>query len=151
MNSLQGSSANVQNHHETEIISLLNFAKSKLLDSTVLLQLRAVSYVRLCCRAIDRLNQSTPVVEPQNFRLQRADSLYTKLLRQLTNQNPRWWEQCNADEHGILQSSNTEINQLLQSLGDVIQFFISQPKIKSWQKISLRGGVNRLSTLAACY
>ncbi len=129
MQELRALSKEIGDQYKAEVIYLLNHMKSKLLDQTLPLQFKAVSYVNICCTVMERLNQSLPAQVNDRFSDKR---LYSILLSQLCDKNPNWWEECWITDSGILQSKNSAIRQILQPITD----FIEQLNICQFRKLS---------------
>lgn len=90
----------------------LVFAQQRLLDRTIPFQLRAQSYLRICCSAIktyQRLCLYSAAAPNSN-------TPYLTLLGQLVDYNPKWWQACHIDSIGYLVSNDPIIDQWLQPL-----------------------------------
>ncbi len=107
---------------DAEVIRLLSYAKIKLLTEGIPLQLKAVSYLRLCCTAMRKLHQTFKPIEPNNSNEPTEDSSFSNLLADLCHHNPEWWKQCWISDHGVLRSNDAAISKLLQPLGYFIMF-----------------------------
>ncbi len=98
-----------------EITSLFRYAKTKLLTAAIPMQLKAVSYLRLCCIAMGKLQQSIEILDIEYLIIEFVtDNLYSTLLRDLGKRHPEWWNQCWISDRGLLESEDPEIDHLLQ-------------------------------------
>lgn len=94
----------------------LAFAQAKLLNSRIPLQLKAISYVRICCHAI-RAYQRLGL---HNITVHGVNTSYLNLLRALTQVHTEWWDQCVISHSGYLVSSNSTIRSLLEPLNTCV-------------------------------
>jgi hypothetical protein len=106
-----------------EVMNLLCHAKSKLRAEDIPLQMKAVSYVKLCCTAIRKLPNAVKMLKTECKHELVTDNLYSSLLSELCHLDPNWWMQCQISDRGILQSTDTEIDYLLQPLGFFVELF----------------------------
>jgi hypothetical protein len=106
-----------------EVMNLLDHAKSKLRAEDIPMQMKAVSYVKLCCTAIRKLPKAVNVIETECRRELVTDNLYSSLLSDLCHLDSHWWMQCQISDRGVLQSTNTEIDYLLQPLAYFVEMF----------------------------
>lgn len=110
-------------HADGEAIRLLNHARVKLLAEGVPLQLRATSYLRLCCIANEKLCQSYTAVDSKEYEESIEQFTYSVLLTKLSQHDIRWWERCWVSDRGILKSSDPVINEYLQPFAYLIEAF----------------------------
>ena len=106
---------------DKNIAHLLNYAKTKMLTEMPR-QLRMVSYLRLCCTAIRKLNQH-PELSGKSTVGESFDSSYSYLLQALCNHNPKWWKFCWSNDRGILKSDDPIIDKLLQPLEQFVEIY----------------------------
>lgn len=99
----------------------LNFAQHKLLSTNIPLQLRATSFIRICCSAMQAyhtLTSGPPSIYPKYWN---ANTPYLHLLKLLADENSQWWMTCTVSYEGLLESSNPVIRQLLHPLNTFVQ------------------------------
>lgn len=119
-----------------EVMNLLCHAKSKLLAEDIPMQMKAVSYVKLCCTAIRKLPKAVNVIETKCRRELVTVNLYSSLLSDLCRLDAHWWMQCQISDRGILQSTDTEIDYLLQPLGVFVELFADDYSHSQSQRIA---------------
>ncbi len=104
----------------TKVVRLLNYARLNLLTQTVPMQLKATTYVKLCCEAIRKFHQSFAqlglVYDPASTHPQSCAAV----LAQLSRCHPQWWQTCWVSDRAILHSHDPAIHQLLIRLSDLI-------------------------------
>lgn len=97
-------------------LSPLQFAQQKLLNNTISLQLRAVSYIRICYSVIQKFSKLgisiASTVNPK--------TPYLSLLAALSEHNLTWWDLCSISPAGYLVSSDRIISELLQPLNTFV-------------------------------
>lgn len=90
----------------------LIFAQQRLQDRYVPFQLAALSYLRICCTAMQTYQwlglDSTSILD--------SKTSYLTLIEKLLEHHPNWWMLCCVSEYGYLISSDPIINRLLQPL-----------------------------------
>jgi hypothetical protein len=103
----------------------LVFAQQRRQDRTIPFRLAAVSYLRICCSALQtyqRLGlEETLATNPETS--------YLRLLGQLLKQHPEWWKLCCVSEHGYLISADHHIRELLHPLNDFVVKILEAPPI----------------------
>jgi hypothetical protein len=104
-----------------EIAYLLDYARMKLLTEMPR-QLRMVSYLRLCCIAIRKLQQQPELSSKNSLQVAFNDS-YLYLLQALCQSSPEWWKYCWSSNRGILKSDDATIERLLQPLESFIDIY----------------------------
>jgi hypothetical protein len=92
------------------VFRTLVYARSKLLNRNIPMQLRAVSYLRISCSALQKL-QDLGVGLP----IKTTSIRFSFLLNLLTEYDPCWWDKCTVSCQGILKSENSVIQDLLES------------------------------------
>lgn len=102
----------------------LIFAQQRLQDRHVSFQLAALSYLRICCTAMQTyqrlglsgtagLNSKTP---------------YLTLVNQLIERHPDWWKLCCVNDTGYLISGDRRIRELLQPLNTFVEQILEAPQ-----------------------
>ena len=114
---------------DKKIVHLLNDVKTKMLTE-MLRQLRMVSYLRLCCTAIRKLNQWLESSGKSSVEVS-FDSSYSHLLQALCKHNSEWWKRCWSNDRGILKSDDPIIDKLLQPLEQFVEIYTYQYSIKN--------------------
>ncbi|MDX2272163.1 MAG: hypothetical protein NW237_09485 [Cyanobacteriota bacterium] len=109
---------------EIEASRLFRFAKTKLLEDGTPLLLKAVSYLRLCCRGVWQLSELMPWIQLDNEWAAGKEVSFPVLLSELCQSSPEWWQQCWVSDRGILRSDNAEIDKLFQPLGYFVEMFV---------------------------
>ncbi|HEY9642450.1 MAG TPA: hypothetical protein V6C57_18330 [Coleofasciculaceae cyanobacterium] len=103
----------------------LIFAQQRLQDRYVPFQLAALSYLRICCSAMQTYQcfelNATPAIHSR--------TPYLTLVDQLMAQHPNWWELCGISENGYLVSGDRHIHELLQALNDFIVDILEAPQM----------------------
>ncbi len=107
----------------TEVVRLLNYARLNLLTQAVPMQLKATTYVKLCCLAIGKFHQSFAQLGLVYEHPANNGQAYADVLAQLSHCHPQWWNTCWGCDRAILHSNDPQIDQLLQPLSDVIELF----------------------------
>ena len=92
--------------------SQLTFARKKLLNTTVPLCLRAISYLRISCSILQKLD----CLESENYVIELPKNPYLSLLKSLSEYKVEWWNDCEVSKSGILRSNVAVIEQLLRPL-----------------------------------
>lgn len=92
------------------VFRTLAYARAKLLNKSIPMQLRAVSYLRISCYSWQKL-QNLGVGLP----IETANIQFSFLLNLLTKYDPCWWDKCTVSNQGILRSENNVIQDLLES------------------------------------
>jgi hypothetical protein len=82
--------------HSNSPDQLLQAAQKKLLEIDSPFLLRIVSFLRLSCLALE------------------DKGVYSKLLKELSEQDKEWWTTCTITATGTLTSSNPTIKKLLE-------------------------------------
>ncbi|AFY38818.1 hypothetical protein Lepto7376_2544 [[Leptolyngbya] sp. PCC 7376] len=100
----------------TAEIQNLNKAKEKLLEQSLPLSARAISYVRVCSVVMQILVKDLGDQMPDS---------YATILATLHSQDAQWWRDCYVDTAGFLQSKNTKIQALIQPLNTFVQKMMS--------------------------
>lgn len=80
----------------------LQAARQQLRATDVPFQIRAVSYLRLSCFALDS-----------------EGSMYATYMSVLFNHDPQWWQKCRVTSLGILKSSDFAVDHLLRPITDL--------------------------------
>ncbi|HSN66905.1 MAG TPA: hypothetical protein VLS94_09705 [Fusibacter sp.] len=98
------------------ILQHLVFAQQRLQDRHVPFQLAALSYLRICCTAMQTYQRlglyPTPILD--------SKAPYLFLLEKLLEHHPHWWMLCCVSEYGCLISGDPIINRLLQPLNQFV-------------------------------
>jgi hypothetical protein len=104
----------------------ISFAKYKLFELEIPMQLRATSYLRLCCSAMRKKFHTSYLI--QQFRSEQylLETSYLELLRRLAERDPEWWNLCYVSYEGFLKSNDSTINQYLQPLNYFVQMQLSE-------------------------
>jgi hypothetical protein len=96
----------------TRISENLAYARHKLLEKEMPMQLRAISYLRISCSSFKKLIElgaDGMAVQPENIQ-------FSLLLKSLTEYDSRWWDRCVVSSLGILKSEDSVIENLLAPL-----------------------------------
>ena len=104
----------------------LIFAQQRLQDRYVPFHLAALSYLRICCTAMQTyqrlglsgtfaINSKTP---------------YLTLVNQLVERHSDWWRLCWVSEYGYLISGDRRICELLQPLNTFAEEILTAPQIQ---------------------
>lgn len=110
---------------DEDVVRLFSYAKVKILAEGIPFQLKATSYLRLCCIAIQHLKHQVGDFEKTSQQLT-YDKNYSDLLHSLCKVQESWWKSCWVSDRGILRSSNPAIDKLLEPLGFFIELFAYQ-------------------------
>jgi hypothetical protein len=101
----------------------LVFAQQRLQDRYVPFQLAALSYLRICCSAIQTYQRlgvnPTPILD--------SKTPYLTLVEKLLERHPSWWMLCCVSEYGYLISGDPTICALLQPLNDFAAQILELP------------------------
>ncbi|MEM9265951.1 MAG: hypothetical protein AAGA46_10550 [Cyanobacteria bacterium P01_F01_bin.13] len=103
----------------------LMYAKQNLLMQDIPIQLRSVAYIRICCSAMREANQLHRIPKNKYWNPQYP---YLSLLRYLIWETSAWWTTCYVNDNGLLESRNSNIQKLLQSLNSFVQSELAQTK-----------------------
>lgn len=101
---------------------LLSYAQTKLQVRSIPMQVRATTYLRLCCAAISKLRDNTNLVELSNED-DLMDSSFSDLLHRLCSYQNQWWKDCYVSDRGNLKSTNPKVDQLLQTFAYFVESF----------------------------
>lgn len=101
--------------------SPLQFARKKLFDSAVPLQIRAVAYIRIGCSEMCR--HTLPAKDTASAKDSKIS--YRHLLTALSNHQADWWNLCSIHHDGYLISNDQKIGELL----DPLNTFVAQEPI----------------------
>lgn len=101
---------------------LLSYAQNKLQVRSIPMQVRATTYLRLCCAAIAKLRDNTNLVELSNED-DLIDSSFSDLLHRLCSYQNKWWKDCYVSDRGNLKSTHPKVDQLLQTFAYFIESF----------------------------
>lgn len=93
----------------------LETARRKLQEADIPFQIRAVSYLRLSCFALDS-----------------EGAMYESFMRVLFSYDSQWWQKCEVTAAGVLQSSDARVTNLLRPITE-----LHQPKAGSVAMFSL--------------
>ncbi|WP_019506817.1 hypothetical protein [Pleurocapsa sp. PCC 7319] len=118
----------LMNNHT--VLYQLTFARQKLLAPDIPLYLKAISYVRICCSAMKKLDYF-----PSNDRgSNHHKTPYLSLLKSLSQTDLQWWNKCQVTNEGRLRSDDPIIDRLLQPLNDFVdyQLTLSATENISW-------------------
>jgi len=101
----------------------LEFAQERLQNRRVPFHLAALSYLQICCAALQtyqRLGLSEiPTASSQTS--------YLTLISQLIERHQNWWQLCYVSEHGYLISSDRRIRELLHPLNHFVEQILQPP------------------------
>ncbi|WP_019506623.1 hypothetical protein [Pleurocapsa sp. PCC 7319] len=101
---------------DQRVLNQLAFARRKLFAPDIPLCLKAISYVRICCSAMKKLDYF-----PSNDRGSNDHKTpYLSLLKSLSQRDSQWWNKCQVTNEGRLRSDDPIIDQLLQPLNHFI-------------------------------
>lgn len=103
----------------------ISFAKYKLFELEIPMQLRATSYLRLCCSAMQKSHAPYLTQQLCSGR-EPLETSYLELLRRLADRDPEWWNLCYVSYEGFLKSNDVMINQYLQPLNYFVQMQLSE-------------------------
>ena len=98
------------------VLYQLAFAKQKLLTPDIPLCLKAISYVRICCSAMKKLDYYPSNDRGSNYH----KTPYLSLLKSLSQTDSQWWNKCQVTYEGKLRSDDPIIDGLLQPLNNFI-------------------------------
>lgn len=102
----------------------LIFAQKRLQDRYVPFQLAALSYLRICCTAMQTYQRlglnPTPILD--------SKTPYLTLVEKLLERDPRWWMLCCVSDYGYLVSGDRTIHELLQPLNDFAAQILEAPQ-----------------------
>lgn len=98
------------------VLDQLAFARRKLLAPDIPLCLKAISYVRICCSAMKKLDYLPSNDRGSNY----YKTPYLSLLKSLSQTDSQWWNKCQVTDEGSLRSDNPTIDRLLQPLNNFI-------------------------------
>ena len=117
----------IKQNSQSSIQYQLVYAQEKLMTTTLPLELRAISYIRICCSA---MRKSCLLQQPGST--QRSISVnkpkpYLELLGCLSQEVPNWWNTCYVSDEGFLESHNANIQRLLQSINAFVEASIYPP------------------------
>ena len=101
----------------------LAFAKQKLFAQDIPLCLKAISYVRICCSAMKKLDYFPSKEGGSDYQ----KTPYLSLLKSLSQRNLQWWNKCQVNYEGRLGSDDPIIDQLLQPLNTFIDSQLKLP------------------------
>jgi hypothetical protein len=90
----------------------LSYARCKLLDKEISMQLRVMSYIRMSCSSFQNLKE----LNVNGVFIQLQDIQSFLLLKSLSEYDSRWWERCIVSNQDILESENSVIKDLLLPL-----------------------------------
>lgn len=96
----------------SSLIQKLQFAKQKLQTKDVPHLLAVISYLRISCSIMQKVNY-------QPFSEQQTEDLkitYSNLITTLANYDAAWWQKCQVSATGGLESNDPVINHLLQPI-----------------------------------
>lgn len=103
----------------------LIFAQQRLQDRHVPFQLAALSYLRICCTAMQTYQRlglnSTPILD--------SKTPYLTLIKKLLERHSNWWLLCCVSERGYLISGDRTIRELLQPLNNFAAQILEAPQI----------------------
>jgi hypothetical protein len=108
--------------YQASIQRQIDYAQKKLLVVEIPLSLRATTYLRLCCSALRQAHQAR-LATASGFRSQAPKITYLGLLRQLMQESSDWWNACYVSPAGLLESTNSAIQSLLQPLNTFVQSY----------------------------
>ena len=98
------------------VLYQLAFAKQKLFAPDIPLRLKAISYVRICCSAMKKLDYFPSSDRGSNYH----KTPYLSLLKLLSQTDSQWWNKCQVTYEGKLRSDDPMIERLLQPLNNFI-------------------------------
>lgn len=98
---------------------LVAYARQTLLNPLVPMRLKATSYLRLICAAMQKAQPLAASDYQAQARLQQhcLQQLYLQHLTALIACHQQWWQHCHISSDGILWSHHTALNHILQPLG----------------------------------
>ncbi|MDX2232585.1 MAG: hypothetical protein NW220_23345 [Leptolyngbyaceae cyanobacterium bins.349] len=103
----------------------LIFAQQRLQDRHVPFHLAALSYLRICCTAMQTY-QRLGLSETSAIN---STTPYLTLINQLIERHPDWWKLCYVSEHGYLISGDRCIRELLQPLNLFTEQILTAPQL----------------------
>lgn len=110
----------ISNKPTPQVIYQLEYARQKLTMWDLPLELRAVAYLRLCSRAM----QKTARQSERNASDIPQISLLS-LLNQLTQASLTWWTTCYVTQDRCLESSSPSVQKHLQPLNAFIREYLT--------------------------
>jgi hypothetical protein len=111
---------------ENSITHLLSYAQQKLKDASLPLKVRAFSYLRICCLAMQKTRQIHPLNESTPRVRWSSGQFYLNLLATLNEQDFEWWNGCQVSDKDVLISEHWEIDRLLRPFAQFILFYQHQ-------------------------
>ena len=99
------------------ILHQIAFAKQKLLAPEIPHQLKVISYIRINCSAMRKMNRIESIGRGQKH----ANMSYLDLLRSLSKHDREWWDKCDITNEGELTSADPTIGVLLHPLSIFIK------------------------------
>ena len=98
------------------VLDQLTFARRKLFAPDIPLYLKAISYLRICCSAMNKLDYFPSNDRGSNYH----KTPYLSLLKSLSQADSQWWNKCHVTYEGKLRSNDPIIDRLLQPLDHFI-------------------------------
>lgn len=104
---------------DERVQKLLILARHKLRSAQAPTLLKILSYLRLCCLAIQRTCLGEPSCPASN-------NLYLRLLQALMNSEPTWWNHCHISNSGHLSCTSPQLEPLIQPIEAFVQYSLQQ-------------------------
>lgn len=98
------------------ILYQLAFARQKLFAPNIPLRLKTITYIRICCSAMKKLDYFPSSDRESNDR----KTPYLSLLKSLSQKDPQWWNKCQVTYEGRLRSDDPIVDGLLQPLNNFV-------------------------------
>jgi hypothetical protein len=87
-------------------------SRYQLLVKEIPMQLRVISYLRISCSSLRKLNK----LGAYGTEMEVQDIEYFLLLKVLTEYDSCWWKSCTVSSQGILRSEDSVIENILEPL-----------------------------------
>jgi hypothetical protein len=94
------------------IFENLAYARCKLLEEEIPIELRAISYLRISCSSFQKLK----ALGVEKMSMHSQDFRFSLLLKSLTEYDTYWWSGCIVSDQGVLKSEDSVIENLLEPL-----------------------------------
>lgn len=104
----------------------LIFAQQRLQDRHVPFHLAALSYLRICCNAL----QTYQCLGLSEVPAKHSKTPYLTLVNQLIERHPDWWKLCCVSQNGYLISGDRSIRELLKPLNSFVEQILTAPQIQ---------------------
>ena len=101
-------------------IGQLAFAKQKLFAQNIPHRLKAISYLRICCSAMKKLDYFPSSHQWSKYQ----KTPYLSLLKSLSQRDPQWWNHCQVSDQLGLTSNDPTIDELLQPVNVFVESFV---------------------------